>query len=584
MPADPESFDGARPVRVLLHLLLILALTAPISAQTANREPLPTQVDRLFAPWDKPNSPGCALAILQNGATIYQRGYGTADLEHAAPVSPQTVFQIASTSKQFTAMAIILLAQDGKLSLDDPIRRYLPELPPYGAEITVRQALHHTSGLRNLFPLYMLAGWRWGDLTTRQNELDLAFRQHALNSTPGEEHNYTNTGYFLLAEIVKRVSGQSFRDFTAARIFQPLGMTHTLAYDDTGMIIPNRAMAYNAAPEGYRNNITLFETVGDSNIYTTVEDMARWDENFYQARVGGKEGIAVMERPGTLNSGEVTEYAAGLNVTHHKGLKMIWHSGVSMYRSEYLRFPDHHFSVICLCNSAAIDASDLARRVADLYLGDHEQTAAPTPAPAIDPSAPAKIEQAARAEAVTLSTAELERFTGAYLLRDALTIRRVYLSNGHLLLDRGRGITSEMVPVARDRFVMLGVPQRVEVTFTGEQPRPQTISFLPPRQKPLVADRVNPDPPSDLHAYDGKFWTDDVGEVVTIAAHDGKLWLQTKRNVEFELRPVAADIFTNQWFGKLTFLRDRQNGITALTMSNNEVRNLKMEKMESRVR
>ena len=555
-----------------------------ICAASAQPNPasVKAQVDALFTAWDNKNSPGCALSVLQNGAVLYQRGYGMADLEHAVSITPNSVFQIASMSKQFTAMAILLLVQEGKLSLDDPVSRYIPELPDYGAPVTLGHMLHHTSGLRNLFPLFLLAGWRWGDLGTERNELDMVARQHALNFTPGEEYHYTNTGYFLLAEVVKRVAKQSFREFTTARIFEPLGMRHTVAFDDTGMILPNRAMAYNAAPgRGFLNNVTLDETVGASNIYTTVEDLVQWDANFYDAKVGGKTAIATMEQPGKLNNGQLLEYGAGLEISNHKGLRMIWHSGRTSYRGDYLRFPDHHFSVICLCNSGDINASDIARKVADIYLAEFEQQAPASTIPA-GPDAVAGVEKAARAAAVTASPAELERLAGSYLLRDALVVRRALVDNGRLLLDRGRGVVSELVPVGPDRFVMLGVPERVEVVFAANRTG-QTMAILPPGQRPIRADRVNPAITPDLHEYDGTFWSTDVGEPVTVAARESKLWLQTKRNVEFELRPLAADIFTNQWFGRLTFHRNATNDVLDLTMSNPEVRNFVMAKVTVRM-
>jgi hypothetical protein len=260
---------------------------------------------------------------------------------------------------------------------------------------------------------------------------------------------------------------------------------------------------------------------------------------------------------------------------------MIWHSGRSSYRGDYLRFPAHHFSVICLCNSGDINASDIARKVADIYLAEYEQQ---TPASAIsaDPDAVARVEKEARAAAVTTSPAEVERLAGSYLLRDALVIRRVLVDNGRFMLDRGRGVVSELVPVGPDRFVMLGIPERVEVVFAGDRTG-QTMAILPPGQRPIRADRVNPAITPDLHEYDGTFWSMDVGEPVAIAARDGKLWLQTKRNVEFELRPLAADIFTNQWFGRMTFHRNATNGVTDLTMSNPEVRSLVMAKVAVRM-
>jgi CubicO group peptidase (beta-lactamase class C family) len=551
---------------------------AQSDAQPAKAQAIQAEVDKLFAPWNKQDSPGCALAVLKNGTALYKRGYGMADLEHSVPISPDTLFQIGSTSKQFTAMAAILLAEDGKLSLDDPARKYIPELPDYGVPVTLRHLLHHTSGLRNLFVLYQLAGWRWGDVVNERNALDLISRQRELNFNPGEEHRYTNTGYFLLAEIVKRVSHQSFPEFARSRIFAPLGMKDTVSYDGDGMLLRNRAMAYSAGPNGFRNNMTMDETVGDSNIYTTVEDMARWDENFYQAKVGGSHAIAAMETPGLLNSGEQAQYAAGLNISIHKGLRMIWHSGSSSYRAEYLRFPDQHFSVICLCNSWSTDPSDLARKVADLYLADLIR-----PEPVRDRAELAKdipkFEQPARERAVPLAIEKLQAFAGSYLTPETLSVRRVFLDGGKLMLDRGRGVASELVPTGEHSFLMLGVPETVEVTFSGEQDGAQKVSIAAPGRKPILADRVDPVTATDMKQYEGNFWSSDIGEIVTLVSREAKLWLQTKRNVEFELHPVAADIFKNEWFGKITFHRNKQRSVTALTMSNGEVRKLDLGKI-----
>jgi CubicO group peptidase (beta-lactamase class C family) len=574
-----------RFMRAIWVLYVFLASSPIALPQTGRRDPasqsIQREVDKLFAPWDKRDSPGCALAVLKNGKPLYMRGYGMADLEHSILISPETVFQIGSSSKQFTAMAVILLAEEGKLSLDDPVSKYIPELPDYGVPITMSHLMYHTSGLRNLFVLYQLAGWRWGDVVTESNELDLISRQRGLNFRPGDEHSYSNTGYFLLAEVVKRVSHQSFREFTRTRIFEPLGMNDTGALDDTGWLRRNRAMAYNAGPGGFKNNVTQSETVGDSNIYTTVEDMARWDENFYQPKVGGSHAIAEMETPGFLNNGKQLQYAGGLNVTTHKGLRMIWHSGTSSYRAEDLRFPDQHFSVICLCNSGVIDPSDLARKVAELYLADLIR-----PEPVKDRSELIKeipkFEESARASAIPLPIEKMQAFTGSYLIPEALSVRRVFLDGAKLMLDRGHGVASELIPTGKRSFLMLGVPEKVVVTFSGEKDGALQISVAAPGQKPILADRVDPTMPADLKQYEGSFWSSDVGEIVTLAEREGKLWLQAKRNVEFELHPVAADIFKHEWFGKVTFHRNKQGSVIAFTMSNGEVRKLDLTKVNVR--
>ncbi|HEY2171688.1 MAG TPA: serine hydrolase domain-containing protein [Candidatus Angelobacter sp.] len=561
-----------------LFLFALMPAMSQTNSLPASSQTIQQQVDKIFASLDKRDSPGCALAVLKHGTALYKRGYGMADLEHGIPISPNTVFQIGSASKQFTAMAVILLAEEGKLSLEDSVRKYIPELPDYGPPITLRHLMYHTSGLRNLFVLRQLAGWRWGDVVDRNNDLDLISRQRAPNFKPGDEHAYTNTGYFLLGEVVQRVSHQPFPEFMKGRIFDPLGMKDTVAAEGPEPLIHNRAMAYSSVPGGFKNNLTLSETLGDSNIYTTIEDMARWDENFYQAKVGGPHGIAEMITPGLLNNGENGRYGGGLNVTTHKGLPMIWHSGNSSYRAEYLRFPDQHFSVICLCNSWLEDPSDLARRVADLYLADVER---PEPAPVSAELAKAipKIEESARASAVPLAAEKLQAFAGSYLIRDTLSVRRIFLDGSKLMAERGRGISSELVPTGEHSFLMLGVPERVEVTFSAGSAGTQQIAIAAPGRKPIVADRVDPAVAADMKPYEGNFWNSDVGEIVKITGREGKLWLETKRNAEFELQPVAADIFKNQWFGKITFNRDKQGSVTSFTMSNGEVRSLDLEKV-----
>ncbi len=230
---------------------------------------LTAQVDALFAAYDKPDSPGCALAVVQDGTVIYQRGYGCANLDYDLPITPESVFHVASVSKQFTALAILLLEADGKLAVADDIRQYLPEMPNYGATITIQHMIHHASGLRDQWDILSMAGWDYvDDLITSQHVLNLAVRQQHLNFKPGAEHVYCNTGYTLLAIIVARVSGQSFREFTHDRIFQPLGMSHTHFHDDHSEVVKNRAMAYTPYEDGFQISIPTFDTVGATSLFT----------------------------------------------------------------------------------------------------------------------------------------------------------------------------------------------------------------------------------------------------------------------------------------------------------------------------
>ncbi len=340
-------------------------------------------VDELFSRWDTAETPGAVLAVIRDGKPIYQKAYGIADLERDAPLSLQSVFDIASTSKQFVAMSILLLQEQDKVSLDDDIRIYLPEIPDYGQTITIRHLIHHTSGIRDYMDLMYLAGMKYENSYHRSEIIDLVARQQALDFMSGDEFLYSNSGYLLLAEIIERVSRLPLGEFTARHIFKPLNMNTSQFYEDFMQIVKNRALSYSQNEAGGYSSVQyIFDVVGDTGLLTSVEDLFHWDQNFYRNRIGkgGSKLIEQMLTPGELNSGEKLQYAFGLEIETYRGLSVVRHSGSAAgYRSEMLRFPDLNFTVIILSNLADFSPTKLAEHVADLYLGD-EYTAGPRPA------------------------------------------------------------------------------------------------------------------------------------------------------------------------------------------------------------
>src|SRR6266704_2068881 len=327
--------------------------------------------DEIFVDLTKAGSPGCAVGVYRDGKMVYSKGYGLANLEENVPVTPQSVFDIGSTSKQFTAASILLLEKQGKLSINDDVRKYIPELPDYGEKITIANLLNHTSGLRDYLTLMDLAGINTDGVTTDEDALQMIFRQKALNFAPGSDWLYSNTGFFLLSVIVKRVSGKTLREFAEENIFVPLEMTHTQYRDDHTSLIANRALAYDGKENGvgYRLDVSYFEQTGDGAVHTSVEDLLKWDENFYSGRIGGKGFVSEIQEQGKLNSGKVLDYAKGLRIADYRGLRTVSHGGAwGGYRAELLRFPEQHFSVACLCNLASARPSNRAHRVADVYL------------------------------------------------------------------------------------------------------------------------------------------------------------------------------------------------------------------------
>jgi CubicO group peptidase (beta-lactamase class C family) len=338
----------------------------PVESSTALQvDAVTAKVDQIFAQYDKHDSPGCALAVIKDGRIIYKRGYGIADLEHDVPIVPESVFYVGSVSKQFTAMTAALLIQQGRLALQDDIRKYLPEIPDYGTPITVRHLIYHASGLRE----YLRAA-RPSELVDNQRVLEITSRQPDLLFKPGDRYSYSNTGYGLLAMIVERQSGVRFSQFAEQKIFAPLGMNDSHFHDDLTRLVRNRAYAYDPKPGGgFLAAAPVPNRVGAGGLFTTVNDLFKWDQSLYDGRLGAPGLIQLIETTGTLNDGRQLETAFGLNIRQYKGLKIIEHGGDLVgYTAQMTRFPEQKFSVICLCNSSNINSRELVNRVTDLFL------------------------------------------------------------------------------------------------------------------------------------------------------------------------------------------------------------------------
>ena len=362
---------------ISLPALLTLGVTVQLGAQDQRT----ARVDSIFASYSATGAPGCAVGAIQDGKLVHGRGYGIANLDYDIPIDTRSVFYMASVSKQFTAFAVLLAAQDGKLSLDDDVRKYIPELPDYGTLVTIRHLIHHTSGVRDYLTLIPLAGRHADDAWSDAALLGLIARQKALNFPPGSEYLYSNTGYVLLAEIVKRATGQSLREYADARIFKPLGMSDTHFHDDAGVVVPRRVIGYVRGPDGWRvNHWFSFDKVGDGGLYSTIEDLAKWDANFYAGRVGGAALQRQVLQRGVLTKGDTIPYAFGLTLATYRGLRVVEHGGsLTGFRTGLMRFPDQRFTAVVLCNSPAANTGQLARRVADVYLGDRMTALAANP-------------------------------------------------------------------------------------------------------------------------------------------------------------------------------------------------------------
>jgi CubicO group peptidase (beta-lactamase class C family) len=575
-----QIYSKARLFFSSLLIFSILGVPGTSSIRIQN-DALTARVDQIFANWDKPDSPGCALAIIKDGQIIYQRGYGMADLEHDIPIAPSSVFYIGSVSKQFTAFAIALLAQQGKLALDDDVRKYLPELPDYGAPITIRHLIHHTSGLRDYNTLVALAGKRNDEAFDNQVILEIAARQKELNFKPGTQYLYSNTGYAMLALVAERASGQRFSAFAEASIFKALGMSDTHFHEDLTRIVKHRADGYAPKPGGgFRLDTPYNERAGAGGLYTTVGDLLKWDQNFYDGRLGGMQLIKQMQTHGKLSSGQELDYAFALNVSSYKGLKVVEHGGaLAGYRAALTRFPDQRFSVACLCNLGTIDPGRLVNQIADIYLADQFKVTGTGARTSASTQAEPKTEASATVKFIELPEPELREKTGGY--RDPLTgfVLQVSLQAGRLVTN-AFGTHVQLAPLSATRFRSVAAPFEMEIEFHRSQTQqPWTmrakIESLPPAEYE-AAPLVTPSP-AQLAEYAGNYFSEELNVTYTIKVEVDRLFYQIARARRTGMSPTIKDTFAAGSL-QFDFLRDSQQRISGFTINAGRVRNVRFVK------
>ncbi|HMV82310.1 MAG TPA: serine hydrolase domain-containing protein [Blastocatellia bacterium] len=534
----------------LACLCTLVSAPVIVFAQTA-------QVDALFAGWNKPDSPGCAVGVIQNGKLVFQRGYGMATLEHNVPLAADTVFYIASTSKQFTAMSVALLVTQGRLALTDDIHKYVPELPRWNHPVTVGHLVYHTSGIPDFFALTPLSGRRLEDTATDEDILALLARQKTLNFQPGEQFQYSNSGYFLLGVIVSRVTGKSLRAFAEEALFAPLGMRNTHFHDDRTMIVPKRATGYVPSAGGFSIFATLFDRVGDGGVMTTIEDLVKWDQNFYDAKVGGKAMIDLALTPGTLNNGSKLDYAFGLFVREYRGLLQVSHGGIyNGFRADLIRFPAQKFSVACLCNLYSIDVSKLAQRVADLYLAG--QYTKPEPVETLLP-------------AITLTTEQLQQRVGTYFAPDSGTVINLRLAEGKIVaaIPGGGILNQQLIPIRANQFKATNSLRSNFEFAEGTTPSALRVQLLPGIGQPtfsfVPAEAVSPDE-KQLMEYAGRYYSAALDATYEVTVKEGSVVLQYRNTAPKKLLPTVRDSFSVGGFNYV-FTRDAQQKLNGFYLS-----------------
>ena len=549
--------------RLTLTLLLAASSLAPLApfgsvagAQatpaTQAASPESARVDSLFAEYTRGLAPGLAVAVVRDGKVLLTRGYGYASLEHRVPITPATVFDVASVSKQFAGLAVAMLITEGRVKLTDDIRKYIPELGDVGHTVTIDHLLHHTSGYRDWPGTLALAGWRFDDVISFDQIRTMAYNQRSLNFVPGAEYTYSNTGYNLLTEMVARVSGKSFRQVTDERLFRPLGMTSSHFQDDHQEVVPNRAYGYARRPDGSYSSVTNNLTaLGSSSLFSTVEDLAKWVINFDEQKVGGGAVMALTRTRGKLNDGSTIPYAFGVSHGEYRGQPTVSHSGGwASFATYVLHFPQQRFGVIVLSNGG-VNPGRAAFNVSDIYLG--------TTLGANTPSTNAL----ATAATVDVAPAVLDRYAGLYRLGPGWYVRvrrdgpvlKAQATREQEAAMAARSDTSFWVEAySAPMTFQRGVGQPVRLTYRG-------------RSYPKIEESTAPSA-AQLRELTGVYESAELGTQYRVEVGDSGLLMKHPRHGTIRLTPLHKDDFGGSaWFTRsVEFRRDPSGRVTGFSV------------------
>jgi CubicO group peptidase (beta-lactamase class C family) len=529
------------------------------------------KIDNLFKQWDNTTTPGCAIAVIRNDSILYKKGYGSANLEYGIPITPETIFHMASVSKQFTAFSIVLLEQQGKLKLDDDIRKYLTWFPDMGKKITIRHLLNHTSGVRDQWQLLAISGTRLDDVITQEHILKILSKQKELNFEPGEQFLYSNSGFTMLAEIVKAATGQTLRAFTDSAIFKPLGMTNTHFHDNYKEIEKNRSYSYNRIDSThFSNSILSYSNAGATSLFTNIDDLALWVMNFYNHKVGDQKEIDRLTEKGKLNSGKETDYALGISSDRQFGWRRFSHSGGDAgYRTFIAVFPDLKMGFLVFSNLGDFNPYSKAFELSRIFISDTTKKMA---------SNPIKRDSAV---AILKDTKNWEKFTGDFIADDGTQLS-FNIKNGKLYGSPGDR-DYLLVQQKTDTFAAFSFPA-LRVVFSLKAKKPvvdfidedgQAKRMVPYTQNTALTDK-------QMEPYTGDYYCPELDCKYGIVLRDHELFLTNNKYNDAKLKLVGEDHMTDDfwWMSHLLIKRDASKKITGFEVNDGRVMHLRFDKIK----
>ena len=522
------------------------------------------KIDSLFTPWNTPDHPGGSVLISKNGKTIFSKAYGLASLEYNIPNTENTLFNIGSVSKQFTAMGIVLLEEQSKLSFDDDIRKHIPELANYDKIITIRHLLHHTSGLRDLHGLLGLAGWRPADLETNEHVYRVFKNQRDLNFNPGDEFSYSNTGYIFLAKIIENVSGISFEQWMKQNMFEPLGMKNTYVETQHDRVIPNNATSYYLRNE-FKRAIEYWGYFGSGNMHSTTADLNIWLQNFSTPKKEWESAFKKLLLTTPLNNGFETNYGFGVRIEHYAGKKVIQHGGsVGGFRAITRVFPEEQLNIVMLTNYSRSGIGSKTNKISDIFLSNSR-----------DASIKESAQKTQMPEFVKLYNKKLKQFEGVYWSDSEKSGRKIYVKNDTLRYSSSTRNEWALMPTNEHTFIMMHPSIKPIVTFDNKTHQmtieigdnlPGIFSFL----QSNVDKNTN-----DLNAFVGHYYSPELKTTYSVFNEGKDIYIEHARHGKMKLNQLYNTVFsTDEPVGIVEISRSKSGEVLGLRMSNGRTRNV----------
>jgi len=557
------------------RLGMLFILFSFFAAIKLNAQNLPDstikKIDSLFIKSDTKNTPGYAIGIIRNDSLIYAKGYGIANLEYDKPITPETIFHMASLSKQFTAFSIVLLAQQGKLNLDDDVRKYLSWFPDLKEKITIRNLLNHTSGIRDQWQLLAISGTRLDDVITQDQIIKILSNQRALNFKPGEQYSYSNSGFTMLAEIVKSVTGKTLRQFTDSAIFKPLGMNNTYFHDDYTEIVKDRSYSYDRIDSTHFSNAILsYSVAGATSLFTNINDMSKWIMNFYDHKVGDQKDIDALTQKGRLNNGKEINYALGISVDTYKGWKQFSHSGGDAgYRTYIAVFPDLKMGVTVFSNVGDGSPWEKTYSIANLFINDTAKS-----------KVEVKPEKSDSSNAILKDSMRFKNYAGDYISEEG--VRFTFKMENQKMYWKPYGQTFLLMKGDKDTFSMV-TDHTVKFIFSNGSGNNTVDQYWPDNKRSLtkyIADTTQPD--SQLRVYTGTYYCPELDCKYGIAVKDHHLVLTNNKYNDAKLTQAGPDhLFSDYWWiDHLMILRNTKKEITGFEVNSGRIMHLKFNKID----